>query len=274
MRETVRAFEPKVDLAATVAACAVVPLILVEMLARDPRWLFGATLANWAIWFSFLLDAVVKLFAFGPAWLRRGSAWFNIALVALTYPGLGALFASARLLRLARVGRSGRALRALRVARIGSLTSRALVGLRRVLDPDAFPFVALAVVLVVTIGGAALYLIELEPNGTSVFDALWWAVTTVTTVGYGDIVPTTPAGRAVAAIVMIVGVTFTSLLTAQIAAHLSRTGQRRADGEVAVQIHRLNAKLDLLVEQLAHLEGHLGGLTPGSPTEVEDPDNR
>jgi voltage-gated potassium channel len=54
----------------------------------------------------------------------------------------------------------------------------------------------------------------------SFFDALWWAIATITTVGYGDIYPTTGAGRVIAAFTMVVGIATLSVVTARIAAFL------------------------------------------------------
>jgi len=50
----------------------------------------------------------------------------------------------------------------------------------------------------------------------SLGSGLWWAVQTVTTVGYGDVVPLTPAGRILAALVMLLGVGFLTVVTASI----------------------------------------------------------
>ena len=55
-------------------------------------------------------------------------------------------------------------------------------------------------------------------NVTSIGDALWWAATTVTTVGYGDRYPVTTTGRVIAVILMIVGMALVSAITASIAA--------------------------------------------------------
>jgi voltage-gated potassium channel len=50
----------------------------------------------------------------------------------------------------------------------------------------------------------------------SAWDGVWWAVTTVSTVGYGDITPTTDGGRAIAITVMLVGIGFVAILTAAV----------------------------------------------------------
>lgn len=62
---------------------------------------------------------------------------------------------------------------------------------------------------------------EINDYGT----ALWWAVATITTVGYGDAVPETPAGRGVAVFLMLIGISFFSWVTASIAAFLVEFGE-------------------------------------------------
>ncbi|MEJ7825667.1 MAG: potassium channel family protein [Solirubrobacteraceae bacterium] len=59
----------------------------------------------------------------------------------------------------------------------------------------------------------------------SAWDGVWWATTTVTTVGYGDIVPQTNGGRVIAIVVMVVGNRFIALLTAAAAERFLRSEQ-------------------------------------------------
>ena len=79
------------------------------------------------------------------------------------------------------------------------------------------PRVVLALVFALMVGGIAIVLAE-GGNGvfTSFFSAAWWALVTMTTVGYGDMVPTTTAGRLVGTGVIIVGVALTSMFTATV----------------------------------------------------------
>jgi len=90
---------------------------------------------------------------------------------------------------------------------IRTRTQRAVVG-RRV-----FPFLALSTLTVALLAGLVVTIIDKEdfPDyGT----AVWWAIVTLATVGYGDVVPHTGWGRVVGSVVIIVGVTFIAFLTA------------------------------------------------------------
>lgn len=77
--------------------------------------------------------------------------------------------------------------------------------------------IAVVTVVVTLLSGIAMWLVDREefPN---VWLGLWWAVQTVTTVGYGDITPTHPVGRLIAALVMVSGIGFLTVVTATITA--------------------------------------------------------
>jgi voltage-gated potassium channel len=81
-------------------------------------------------------------------------------------------------------------------------------------------FLILAITLVVLIGGAtSLYLLENKVNKTinSMGDAIYWAIISMTTTGYGDVTPSTPGGRVIAAIVVLSGLFLLSMVTATVA---------------------------------------------------------
>jgi voltage-gated potassium channel len=81
-------------------------------------------------------------------------------------------------------------------------------------------FFILGITLVVLLGGAtSLYLLENKVNKTvnSMGDAIYWAVISMTTTGYGDITPSTPGGRVIAAIVVLSGLFLLSMVTATVA---------------------------------------------------------
>jgi voltage-gated potassium channel len=88
----------------------------------------------------------------------------------------------------------------------------------------------------------------------NVWVGLWWAVQTVTTVGYGDVVPHHPGGRIVGAALMLVGIAFLTVITAMVTAALVEVLRRRYETSSDV---RLESKLDDLSDRLARLEALL-----------------
>jgi voltage-gated potassium channel len=119
-----------------------------------------------------------------------------------------------------------RALRLLRIFRIFKLThflsemeflGAAVKGSLRKIS-----IFMLIVVALVIIFGSIMYLVEKGENGfTSIPDSIYWAIVTITTVGYGDISPTTPLGKFVASIIMLMGYAIiavpTGILTTEMA---------------------------------------------------------
>ena len=105
------------------------------------------------------------------------------------------------------VSRSLRLLRVFQVLKLVSYLGEANVLMRAVRSSMAKVTVFLGTVLVlVAIAGTAMYLIEGEESGfTSIPRSMYWAVVTITTVGYGDIAPQTVLGQTLAAVVMIMG---------------------------------------------------------------------
>ena len=125
----------------------------------------------------------------------------------------------------AALGRVFRILRILKVLRQVSKLSDITEGLFR--NPTAGAFAVTLVVAVSTIFMSAFLVLEAESNVVgarikNAGDALWWAVTTVTTVGYGDVYPITTAGRYVGVITMFVGISVAGSLTASMASLLIR----------------------------------------------------
>ena len=95
------------------------------------------------------------------------------------------------------------------------------------LREDHLDFVLLAL-LVITVGGTIGVLV-FEPE-LSIFDAAWWTLVTITTVGYGDIFPTSLGGRIVGVLLMLFGIGFLGMLTATLASSFVEDRRRRGKG--------------------------------------------
>jgi voltage-gated potassium channel len=88
--------------------------------------------------------------------------------------------------------------------------------LARATTPRGAGLVIASATTAITLGAAILMTVVDRDNFPTVGSGLWWAVQTVTTVGYGDDVPTTGAGQLVAVLVMLVGIGFLTVITAAI----------------------------------------------------------
>lgn len=108
-------------------------------------------------------------------------------------------------------------------------------------------------IILVTVAGLLARLVEPE-TFKSLGLAYWWAVTTVTTVGYGDVVPETPGGRVVAAMLMLTGLALIPTLTSVIVSTLIAK-HRSAEQERIIQLEQDSAAtLARIEERLARIE--------------------
>ena len=94
-------------------------------------------------------------------------------------------------------------------------------------------------------------------------NAVWWAIVTLATVGYGDFVPTTPLGRLVGSAVIVLGVTFLAFLTATVTSYFVSSEQERAKVQELEQREATDRELRELLERLHSrleaIEKRLGG---------------
>jgi voltage-gated potassium channel len=224
-----------------VAAVLVVPmLVLVESPWGEP-WDTVALVLNWGTWLAFVAELVVML-AVVPdrrRWLREHPVEVLVTLI--TPPVLPAGLAATRVLRL------------LKVVRL----LRLVVPLQRFTSADGLKYAALLAFMTVLGGGIAFAAVESTPTS---WDGVWWAASTMTTVGYGDIVPKTDLGRVIALVVMTVGIGFATLLIGAIAERFITVRQNRpAPAEVLEELQALRMQLDRIERSLAADTGPRSG---------------
>ena len=122
---------------------------------------------------------------------------------------------------------------------------------RAVISGRIVPYLVVMMLAIMML--AALVVHVLSPKAFPTFgDEVWWAAQTVTTVGYGDVVPSTGGGRVIGGIVMFVSVATVSLVTAVVTAGFVAFQQRRLSGDVE--------RHQELVDTLARLEGRLDAM--------------
>lgn len=156
-------------------------------------------------------------------------------------------------LRPLRIVRSVRAFSVLRAARGTVILLRTIKAVQDVLKRHKLGYTLLIAMVVVV--GFGLLVAELEKsdperNIQSIPDALWWAITTVTTVGYGDRFPVTAIGSAVGAVVMVIGIGLFGLLAASLASFMIEKDIEKELDPQMVQIDERLTRIETLLSNL------------------------
>jgi voltage-gated potassium channel len=126
----------------------------------------------------------------------------------------------------------------------------------RATTPRAAAVVIACASVLITVAAGILMTVAEHENFPSIGSGLWWAVQTTTTVGYGDNVPTTVAGRLVATLVMLFGIGFLTVITAAITSTFvarSRLEQKQSDPKPPAVEHfrQLDSRLDRIEASLS-----------------------
>ena len=226
--------EARFDWPMVTAALLVIPLLVIEESDLGQPWDAIGVILNWGTWLAFAVELAVMVYVTPrpTEWMRRHP--LDVAVVFLTVPFIPA-FTGLRLLRLLRLGR--------------------LFSLKRLLSLEGVRYAALVALMSVVIGGALFAAVE-EDQDLSSWDGIWWAITTMTTVGYGDISPETDAGRILAIAVILIGIAFVALLTAFIADRFLRRDVEEIDREVS----EMEDRDDRILRELAEISARLDRL--------------
>jgi voltage-gated potassium channel len=230
----------------------VVFLVVMILPAAYPDLPHGArtalTAIDMGIWAAFLAEYLARLFV-APDRLRfiiRNP--FDLLLVVIP------------VLRPLRLLRSITLIRAARLTRIGAGAGRAVRESRVHLASRAALLAAGSAAILIL--STAVMELDFErtaakANITTFNDALWWAVSTITTVGYGDRYPVTAAGRAIAAVLMIAGVAIFGVVAASAAAWFISAGQEEDKRQRADTIAALTAEVTALRQAVSNLSTRL-----------------
>lgn len=183
------------------------------------------------VWACFVVEYLVKL------WLTPSRKTFVthhvLDLVVIVVPVLRPLRA-AELFRLVSLGW------------VGVVLVNALRRARALLTHQGLHYALLAAMLVVfACSGVVLYFERNAPGSNihNIGDALWWAIVTVTTVGYGDRYPVTAAGRGVAVVLMLVGIGLIGVLTATAASYFVQQQADEDKVDLEKRLDRIEAML-------------------------------
>ena len=176
------------------------------------------------IWAVFAVDLLTKLTVATHRLSFLKTHWLEVMIVVLPF------FRSLRILRLIVFG------------------GRAAFGVRRMVHVDFLAVYGIGLVIIAATVVVSVEGVSDNSSITSFPDALWWAVATITTVGYGDAVPVTLVGRAVGFVLMLGGIVILSGVTANLASLLVR-----ADGHNPTDLSGLVQEIQSLRREVSML---------------------
>lgn len=200
---------------------------------------YGVQLAalEWFFTILFTLEYLLRLISVRRPLAYVGTFFGIVDLLAILPTYLSLLVPGTQYLLVVRVLRLLRIFRVLKLAEYlneGRTLGQALLASRRKIS-----VFLLTVVTVVIIVGAVMYVVEGPPSGfTSIPTSVYWAVVTLTTVGYGDIAPQTPLGKGLAVIVMLLGYGIIAVPTGIVTIELSRASAKPMSGQVCPHCSR------------------------------------
>ncbi len=197
-------------------------------------------LLEWFFTILFTIEYLLRLSCIGRPWRYAISFFGVVDLLAVIPSYLSLLLPGAEIflvIRILRVLRIFRVLKLVQYIGEANLLIKALQSSRRKITVFMFTVISLVIIF-----GSLIYVIEGEQNGfTSIPRSIYWAIVTMTTVGYGDISPKTGFGQALAALIMIIGYSIiavpTGIVTAEITQQLKKKISNRPCPECGASNH-------------------------------------
>ncbi len=188
------------------------------------------TLLDWVIWLFFALETTIMVSISRDKIAYLANNWLNLIIIVF---GLPFFWVDTPLIVLAR------ALRWLVV--IGVLVNR-FAALRSLLSRNHLGITLSVAVIIVLLAGVLI--VAIDPAIGNITDGIWWALVTITTVGYGDTVPVSIEGRIFASVLIVAGVVLFSLLTANISAFLIDQHTDEDDEIIADALDALEQRIE------------------------------
>jgi voltage-gated potassium channel len=231
-------FASAVDLPLTILALLWLPVLVLPYVATLPSDVNDTFEAiNYLVWAAFVVDYLTRLYLVPDR--RNFFTHHLLDLAVVVLPVLRPL----RALRL---------LRLLTLTRVGVVLANALTRLRALLTHKGLHYVLLAVTMIIFACAGLVLSFEAHAKGSNIHNfanAIWWAMVTVTTVGYGDRYPVTAGGRGVAVVLMLVGIGLIGVLTATVASYFVEQQEDDNIADLTARLERMEAMLVRLTEE-------------------------
>lgn len=218
--------------------------ILVQWYAEQ-QGIYPATLSalsNWVIWLFFIIETTTLTVLVNNKRRYLQGNWVNVFIIIMGVPILWGVTSHIGLLR------------ALRLVLLGAILLNISDTTRQILAKNHLGITLLVAFFIILMSG--IFIAGIDPDINTIGEGLWWAWVTVTTVGYGDIVPGSQLGKVFGAILILMGIGIFSLLTASFSAFFVARDEEN-DPEEKLILKKLDAideKLSLLEQRLEKTE--------------------
>ena len=188
-------------------------------------------LLEWVFTIVFTVEYILRIYASYHRTKYIFSFYGIIDLLAILPAFLGMFISGAHSFMIIRAFRLLRIFRILKISRYSRAGETLLIALKASREKiGIFLFTILTTILLI---GTLMYLIEGEANGfTSIPKSIYWAIVTITTVGYGDLTPNTALGQFFSGLLMIIGYAIIAVPTGIISVEVARSEKRRAGSVV------------------------------------------
>ena len=210
------------DVILLIAILASIVLVMLESVdSFDAKYHTFLDISEWVITILFSIEYIIRILSIKKP-LKYIFSFYGVIDLLSTIPKYLSLIligshnlAALRALRLLRI------FRILKLARYIGASNRLLVAMRA--SKAKIAVFLFFIVIICIILGTIMYMIEGEANGfTSIPRSVYWAIVTLTTVGYGDIAPHTPVGQFIASIVMILGYAIIAIPTGIVSSEMTK----------------------------------------------------
>ncbi|AFN75270.1 Ion transport protein [Melioribacter roseus P3M-2] len=179
--------------------------------------------AEWSVTILFTIEYLLRIYVAPKPWKYIKSFWGFIDFLSIAPTYIDLLFPGYHYLLVVRIFRLLRVFRVLKLVRYIKESEIHFAALKSSFHKISVFFIA--VISIVITMGTIMYVVEGGENGfDSIPQSIYWAVVTVTTVGYGDIVPKTFAGKFIASLSMIIGYAIIAVPTGIFTVEISRAG--------------------------------------------------
>jgi len=204
-----------------------------------------ARVADWLVWLAFLLETLILTSQVKDKRDYLTGNWMNLFIIIGGFPMLWEYVPLVGLLR------------SLRLMLVVALLLRMSKSARKLLSQHRLGTTLIVAFVAMLLSG--IIMSRIDPSVGDVWDGMWWAWVTMATVGYGDVVPHTSAGRMFASLVVLFGVVLISLLTANLAAFFIDSDVDKIENKENESIRMLkdiSARLERVERKLAQNDSH------------------